>query len=88
MLNEKEIINLGETSNDSTVCRIPKHLFYQIEYLVTSNELENECVKGSWSTEEDEQLIKEVERNGARRWGQIAKFIRGRNGKQVRISSN
>mmetsp|Transcript_129156 Transcript_129156/g.182103 ORF Transcript_129156/g.182103 Transcript_129156/m.182103 type:complete len:507 (+) Transcript_129156:118-1638(+) len=41
-------------------------------------------VKGMWTAEEDETLIRWVEENGAKKWSQCACNIDGRSGKQCR----
>ncbi|KAM6587968.1 hypothetical protein CsatA_010573 [Cannabis sativa] len=45
-------------------------------------------VKGPWEKEEDKQLIKLVGEYGVKRWSTIAKFIKGRMGKQCRERSD
>ncbi|KAK6932991.1 SANT/Myb domain [Dillenia turbinata] len=44
-----------------------------------------ERVKGSWSPQEDEALIKLVEEHGARNWSLISSGIPGRSGKSCRL---
>ncbi|CAL9030014.1 unnamed protein product [Prunus brigantina] len=46
--------------------------------------LNPEIVKGPWTKEEDDCIIKQVESHGAKRWSVIAKFLPGRMGKQCR----
>ncbi|PRQ17796.1 putative transcription factor MYB-HB-like family [Rosa chinensis] len=46
--------------------------------------LNPEIIKGYWTKEEDDCIIKLVEKYGARRWSVIAKFLPGRIGKQCR----
>ncbi|CAN6579216.1 unnamed protein product [Malus baccata var. baccata] len=46
--------------------------------------LNPEVVKGAWTKEEDDCIIKQVEIHGAKRWSVIAKFLPGRIGKQCR----
>ncbi|KAM1037315.1 hypothetical protein ACFX2C_032136 [Malus domestica] len=46
--------------------------------------LNPEVVKGAWTKEEDDCIIKQVEKHGAKRWSVIAKFLPGRIGKQCR----
>eukprot|EP00002_Diphylleia_rotans_P000867 TRINITY_DN1046_c0_g1_i5.p1 TRINITY_DN1046_c0_g1~~TRINITY_DN1046_c0_g1_i5.p1 ORF type:complete len:712 (-),score=160.10 TRINITY_DN1046_c0_g1_i5:2205-4235(-) len=41
-------------------------------------------IKGSWSKEEDQALIRLVEEHGAKSWAKIASQLRGRIGKQCR----
>ncbi|CAL9079172.1 unnamed protein product, partial [Musa textilis] len=46
--------------------------------------LNPELVKGSWTKEEDECIIKLVAKHGCKRWSTIAKSLPGRIGKQCR----
>ncbi|KAK9927288.1 hypothetical protein M0R45_024479 [Rubus argutus] len=46
--------------------------------------LNPEIIKGYWTKEEDDCIIKLVEKYGARRWSVIVKFLPGRIGKQCR----
>uniref|UniRef100_UPI00358FFDAF myb-related protein A-like isoform X2 n=1 Tax=Myxine glutinosa TaxID=7769 RepID=UPI00358FFDAF len=46
--------------------------------------LSHVLVKGAWTKEEDEKVIELVQRFGPKRWSLIAKFLRGRVGKQCR----
>ena len=41
-------------------------------------------IKGSWTTEEDETIIKFVEANGQKDWAKLALLLKGRTGKQCR----
>jgi len=41
-------------------------------------------VKGPWTKEEDEIVIKLVDKNGPRNWSKIAEYLPGRIGKQCR----
>ncbi|CAM8951326.1 unnamed protein product [Rhodiola kirilowii] len=43
-----------------------------------------EIIKGHWSPEEDQLLLKQVERFGVGRWTKVAKHVKGREGKQCR----
>lgn len=45
----------------------------------------SERVKGPWSPEEDQLLLKLVQRYGARNWSVISKSIPGRSGKSCRL---
>nr|GEW89373.1 transcription factor MYB3R-1 isoform X1 [Tanacetum cinerariifolium] len=46
--------------------------------------LNPELVKGPWTKEEDEELIRLVEKYGAQKWSTIAQHLPGRIGKQCR----
>ncbi|XP_024031952.1 transcription factor MYB3R-3 [Morus notabilis] len=46
--------------------------------------LNPQLVKGSWTEEEDDLLVKLVEKYGSKRWSAIAKSLPGRMGKQCR----
>jgi len=46
--------------------------------------LNPELVKGPWTKEEDELVLKLVEKHGAKKWSLIASHLRGRIGKQCR----
>ncbi|KAM3130758.1 hypothetical protein pb186bvf_017172 [Paramecium bursaria] len=46
--------------------------------------LNPDLVKGPWTQEEDDQLIKLVNQHGPKNWSQIAKHLPGRIGKQCR----
>lgn len=46
--------------------------------------LNPDLVKGPWTKEEDEIVIKLVDKNGARNWSKIAESLPGRIGKQCR----
>jgi myb proto-oncogene protein len=46
--------------------------------------LNPELVKGPWTKEEDDLVIKLVEIHGAKKWSLIASHLRGRIGKQCR----
>jgi myb proto-oncogene protein len=46
--------------------------------------LNPELVKGPWTPEEDELVIKLVQKYGAKKWSLIASHLRGRIGKQCR----
>nr|1GVD_A Chain A, MYB PROTO-ONCOGENE PROTEIN [Mus musculus] len=41
-------------------------------------------IKGPWTKEEDQRLIKLVQKYGPKRWSVIAKHLKGRIGKQCR----
>ena len=41
-------------------------------------------VKGAWSAEEDELLLRAIEANGTRKWSVLASHLPGRTGKQCR----
>ena len=41
-------------------------------------------VKGAWSSEEDELLLRAIEQNGTRKWSVLASHLPGRTGKQCR----
>ena len=41
-------------------------------------------MKGPWTKEEDEIVIKLVDKNGPRNWSKIAEYLPGRIGKQCR----
>ncbi|XP_022895402.1 transcription factor MYB44-like [Olea europaea var. sylvestris] len=45
----------------------------------------SERVKGPWSAEEDQILIRMVERYGGRNWSLISKYVNGRSGKSCRL---
>ena len=45
---------------------------------------ETAAVKGAWSAEEDELLLKAIEANGTRKWSVLASHLPGRTGKQCR----
>ncbi|KAI3389957.1 hypothetical protein SNEBB_008010 [Seison nebaliae] len=42
------------------------------------------CIKGPWSKQEDELMVRLVNRFGPRNWSNIAKYLEGRVGKQCR----
>jgi hypothetical protein len=44
----------------------------------------NECTKGPWTNEEDDQLVVLVDKYGAKKWAAIASALPGRIGKQCR----
>ncbi len=46
--------------------------------------LNPELVKGPWTREEDEMVVKLVEKYGAKKWSLIAAQLQGRIGKQCR----
>lgn len=46
--------------------------------------LNPKLIKGPWSVEEDEIVMKLVSQNGARNWSFVAKNLPGRIGKQCR----
>ncbi|GAB5358404.1 hypothetical protein AAMO2058_000454400 [Amorphochlora amoebiformis] len=46
--------------------------------------LDPKLVKGAWTKEEDEKVIKLVAKYGAKKWSAIAKYLPGRIGKQCR----
>ncbi|XP_058265450.1 v-myb avian myeloblastosis viral oncogene homolog-like 2a [Hemibagrus wyckioides] len=46
--------------------------------------LDPNLIKGTWTKEEDEKLIKLVTKLGTHQWSRIAKHLRGRRGKQCR----
>ena len=41
-------------------------------------------MKGAWSADEDELLLKAIEANGTRKWSVLASHLPGRTGKQCR----
>ena len=43
-----------------------------------------QVVKGAWSAEEDELLLRAIEANGTRKWSVLASHLPGRTGKQCR----
>ncbi|XP_068085635.1 uncharacterized protein [Anabrus simplex] len=46
--------------------------------------MQTECVKGPWSSEEDEMLMELVKKYGPKRWTLISRMLKGRVGKQCR----
>ncbi|KAK1801570.1 hypothetical protein P4O66_004625 [Electrophorus voltai] len=46
--------------------------------------LDPNLVKGSWTKEEDERLMELVTKFGDKKWTRIAKYLKGRRGKQCR----
>ncbi|KAF7643360.1 hypothetical protein LDENG_00240740 [Lucifuga dentata] len=46
--------------------------------------LNPELIKGPWTKEEDQRVIELVQKYGAKRWSVIAKYLKGRIGKQCR----
>ena len=43
-----------------------------------------EIVKGPWTKEEDDKVVELVAKYGPKRWSLIAKYLKGRIGKQCR----
>jgi hypothetical protein len=50
-------------------------------------ELKGGFIKGQWTKEEDEMVMKYVEKYGTKQWARIAQILPGRKGKQCRFVS-
>ena len=50
-------------------------------------ELKGGFIKGQWTKEEDEMVMKYVEKYGTKQWARIAQILPGRKGKQCRFAS-
>nr|QSD99590.1 MYB family transcription factor [Melilotus albus] len=75
-LSTKNIFQYGETSQPRRHKRIQKNGEIQHE--------DPNIIKGQWTANEDRILVQLVNRFGHRKWSKIAKFLKGRIGKQCR----
>uniref|UniRef100_A0A8C9T957 Transcriptional activator Myb n=1 Tax=Scleropages formosus TaxID=113540 RepID=A0A8C9T957_SCLFO len=62
---------------------LPKHTDVQCHHR-WQKVLNPELVKGPWTKEEDQKVIELVQKYGPKRWSIIAKYLKGRIGKQCR----
>lgn len=75
-----------EESDDFVLAKLPMDLYKQLVRIAQGEKIpEKEVhIKGSWTEDEDKQLVEYVEKYGAKRWSFIASHLKGRVGKQCR----
>jgi len=75
-----------EESDDFVLAKLPMDLYKQLVRIAQGEKIpEKEIhIKGSWTEDEDKQLVQLVEQYGAKRWSFIASHLKGRVGKQCR----
>eukprot|EP00817_Percolomonadidae_sp_ATCC50343_P004804 CAMPEP_0117418792 /NCGR_PEP_ID=MMETSP0758-20121206/500_1 /TAXON_ID=63605 /ORGANISM="Percolomonas cosmopolitus, Strain AE-1 (ATCC 50343)" /LENGTH=385 /DNA_ID=CAMNT_0005199503 /DNA_START=150 /DNA_END=1307 /DNA_ORIENTATION=- len=72
--------------DDFVLAKLPMDIFKQVIMIAQGETVpEKEVrIKGSWTEDEDKQLVQLVDQYGAKRWSFIASHLKGRVGKQCR----
>lgn len=80
----KRLVNIHEADNWSRVAQnFPDRT--SVQCLQRWQKVINPCIiKGPWTKEEDQKVIELVRKFGAKKWTLIAKYLKGRIGKQCR----
>jgi len=70
--------------DDFVLAKLPMDIFKQVIMIAQGETVpEKEVrIKGSWTEDEDKQLVQLVDQYGAKRWSFIASHLKGRVGKQ------
>lgn len=81
------LMALMESEKSVSWCAIAKHFPTKTPQQIAGRwekVLNPRLVKGSWTREEDEAIVRFVEQHGDKDWARLATLLRGRTGKQCR----